>query len=98
MFTQFDNFDTTNKDSLSYQVLMKFAQRQVEKYDKNAKVVSINAGAEVFSKDPASSYAIGNYNIEFEIVAVTADGHERTAYSTFNEFIEFLVDYEDTSQ
>lgn len=94
MFAKFDNFDTSNKDSLSYRVLMDFAQKQVEKYDKNAKIVSVNAGAEVFCNDPNPSYSLGNYNIEFEIVALTSEGYERTAYSTFNEFIEFLVEYD----
>ena len=98
MFSKFSNYDNTDTQSTSHAAMMEFAQQQVQKYDKDAKVITINAGADVSINDASLAYPFDSYNVTFEIVAVTADGHERTAYSTFNEFIEFLVDYEDTSQ
>lgn len=94
MFSKFINYDNTDTQSKSHSAMMEFAQQQVQKYDINAKVISINAGAEVSSNNASLSYPFDSYNVTFEIIALTTDGHERTAYCTFNEFVDFLVQYD----
>ena len=94
MFSKFSNYDNTDTQSTSHAAMMEFAQQQVQKYDKDAKVISINAGADVSSNNASLSYPFDSYNVTFEIIALTTDGHERTAYCTFNGFIDFLVQYD----
>lgn len=94
MFSKFRNYDNTDTQSTSHAAMMEFAQQQVQKYDKDAKVISINAGADVSSNNASLLHPFDNHNVTFEIIALTADGHERTAYCTFNEFIDFLVQYD----